>query len=52
MTAVLEVADIFRRHGEAFRQARTGHLGRVKRRIMGAITACGRRRSASRRAVR
>jgi hypothetical protein len=40
MAPVLEVADIFRRHGEAFRQARTGHLGRVERRIMGAITAC------------
>jgi hypothetical protein len=40
MAAVLEVADVFRRHGEAFRQARTGHLGRVERRVMGAITAC------------
>ncbi|MDA9406977.1 hypothetical protein XH80_09625 [Bradyrhizobium sp. CCBAU 45384] len=40
MAPVLEVADIFRRHGEAFRQARAGHLGRVERRIMGAITAC------------
>jgi putative transposase/transposase-like zinc-binding protein len=38
--AVLEVADIFRRHGDAFRQAHAGHLGRVERRIMGAITAC------------
>ena len=28
MAAVLEVADVFRRHGEAFRQARAGHLGR------------------------
>lgn len=36
----LEVADIFRRHGEAFRQAHAGHLGRVERRVMGAITAC------------
>jgi len=38
--AALEVADIFRRHGDAFRQAHAGHLGRVERRIMGAITAC------------
>jgi Putative transposase/Transposase zinc-binding domain len=36
----LEVADVFRRHGEAFRQAYAGHLGRVERRVMGAITAC------------
>ena len=28
MAPALEVADIFRRHGEAFRQARAGHLGR------------------------
>jgi len=40
MAAVLEVADVFRRHGEAFRQARTGQLGCVERRVMGAITAC------------
>ena len=40
MAAVLEVAEVFRRHGEAFRQARAGHLGRVERRVMGAITAC------------
>jgi hypothetical protein len=40
MAPALEVADIFRRHGEAFRQARAGHLGGVERRIMGAITAC------------
>jgi hypothetical protein len=39
MTA-LEVADIFRRHGEAYRQAHAGHLGRSERRIMGAIEAC------------
>ena len=36
----LEVADIFRRHGEAYRQAHAGHLGRVERRIMAAIEAC------------
>ena len=40
MSPGLEVADVFRRHGEAFRQARAGHLGRVERRVMGAITAC------------
>ena len=36
----LEVADIFRRHGEAYQKANAGHLGRVERRIMGAIEAC------------
>src|SRR6201987_5097287 len=40
MASVLEVADIFRRHGEAFRQAHAGHLGGIERRIIGAITAC------------
>jgi Transposase zinc-binding domain len=40
MAPMLEVADIFRRHGEAFRKAHAGHLGCVERRIMGAITAC------------
>lgn len=39
MAPVLEVADVFRRHGKAFRQARAGHLGRVERRVVGAITA-------------
>ena len=36
----LEVADIFRRHGDAYRQAHAGHLGRVERRVMGAIELC------------
>jgi hypothetical protein len=36
----LEVADIFRRHGEAYRQEHAGYLGRVERRIMAAIEAC------------
>src|SRR2546421_8327346 len=40
MAPGLEVADIFRRHGEAFRQAHAGHRGGGERRIMGAITAC------------
>ena len=38
MSAGLEVADIFRRHGEAYRQAR--RLGRVERRVMSAIELC------------
>ena len=38
--AAWEVADIFRRHGEAYRQAHAGHLGRTECRIMGAIEAC------------
>ena len=38
--AALEVADIFRRHGEAYRQTHAGRLGRTERRIMGAIEAC------------
>ena len=36
----LEVADILRWHGDAFRHAHAGHLGRVERRVMSAITAC------------
>jgi len=40
MRPVLEVADVFRRHSDAYRQAHAGHLGRVERRVMGAITAC------------
>jgi putative transposase/transposase-like zinc-binding protein len=36
----LEVADIFRRHGEAYRQAHASHLGWVERRIMAAIEVC------------
>jgi hypothetical protein len=36
----LEVADIFRRHGEAFRRSHGGHLGRIERRIMAAIEVC------------
>ena len=40
MAPALEAADIFRRHGEAFRRARADHLGYVERRVMGAITAC------------
>jgi hypothetical protein len=36
----VELADIFRHHGEAYRQAHAGHLGRTERRIMGAIEVC------------
>ncbi|TWB13038.1 transposase-like zinc-binding protein [Nitrospirillum amazonense] len=40
MPAGLEVADVFRRHGDAYRRAHDGHIGRVERRVMGAIEAC------------
>jgi hypothetical protein len=40
MSARLEVADIFRRYGAAYRQAHDGHLGRVERRVMSAIELC------------
>jgi len=38
--APLEVADVFRRHGGAYRQAHEGPLSRVERKVMGAIEAC------------
>ena len=40
MSARLEVAEIFRRHGDAYRQAHDSHLGRVERRVMSAIELC------------
>jgi len=40
MRSELEVADIFRRHGQAYRLAHDGHLGRVERRVMSAIELC------------
>jgi putative transposase/transposase-like zinc-binding protein len=40
MRPALEVADIFRRHGDAFRQTHHQHLGRIERRVMAAIEAC------------
>jgi hypothetical protein len=40
MPTGLEVAEIFRRYGEAYRQVHAGHLGRVERRVMSAIPAC------------
>src|SRR6202048_95976 len=36
----LEIADILRRHGDAYRRDHAGHLGRVERRVMSAIVAC------------
>jgi hypothetical protein len=35
-----ELADVFRQYGESYEQANAGHLGRVERRVIGAITAC------------
>jgi hypothetical protein len=40
MSAGLELADVFRRHGDAYRRAHDGHLGRVERRVMSAIELC------------
>jgi hypothetical protein len=40
MSTGLEVADVFRRHGDAYRRACDGHLGRVERRVMSAIELC------------
>jgi len=40
MPASLEVADVFRHHGDAYRRAHDGHLGRVERRVMSAIELC------------
>lgn len=40
MSAGLEVADVFRRHGDAYRRAHDGHLGRIERRVMSAIELC------------
>src|ERR1700682_5916531 len=36
----IEIADILRRHGDAYRRVHAGHLGRVERRVMTAIVAC------------
>jgi len=35
-----ELADVFHRHGESYERTKAGHLGRVERRVIGAITAC------------
>ena len=40
MSTVLELADVFRRHGDAYRRAHDGHLGRVERRVMSAVELC------------
>ena len=40
MRPVLEVADVFRRHGAAYRAAHAGHLSRHQQRVMAAIEAC------------
>jgi hypothetical protein len=40
MRPELEVADIFRRHGPAYRQAYADHLGGTECRVMAAIEAC------------
>ena len=34
------MADVLHRHGDAYRLAHAGHLGRTERRVMGAIAAC------------
>jgi hypothetical protein len=36
----LEVADVFRRHGEAWRARNAGHVSVGQLRVMGAIEAC------------
>jgi hypothetical protein len=40
MAPALEVADIFRRHGDAFRVVQHGRLLPDQRRVMAAIEAC------------
>jgi hypothetical protein len=40
MSGGLELADVFRRHGDTYRRAHDGHLGRVERRVMRAIELC------------
>ena len=40
MRPVLEVADIFRRHGAAYRAEQAEHMSGAQRRVMGAIEAC------------
>jgi predicted Zn-ribbon and HTH transcriptional regulator len=40
MRPALEVADVFRHHGAAFRQVHADHLGRTERRVMAAIEVC------------
>ena len=40
MRGAREVADVFRRHGAAYRETHVGHLSRGQRRVMGAIETC------------
>lgn len=40
MRPALEVAEVFRRHGPAYRLTHDGHLGRVERRVMSAVELC------------
>jgi len=40
MRPALEVAEVFRRHGDAYRASRGAQMGRVERRMMAAIEAC------------
>src|SRR5258707_10695114 len=40
MATGLEVAEVFRRHGDTYRQVHAEHLGRTERRVIGAIAAC------------
>jgi hypothetical protein len=40
MPRQIELADVLRRHGEAFRHSHAGRLGHGERRVMAAITAC------------
>ncbi len=40
MRPALEVADIFREHGPAWRQAQRGHLSLAQLKVMSAITQC------------
>ncbi len=35
-----ELADVFHRHGDSYERANAGHLGRVERRVIRAITTC------------
>ena len=44
MRGALEVADVFRRHGAAYRDTHGGHLSRGQRRVMGAIEPAARPR--------
>ena len=36
----LEIANVLRWHGDAYRRDHAGHIGRVERRVMSAIVAC------------